>query len=54
MPPNVKFNEPDLEVDYTPLKCETVFEELLKNLDPEKQFPIQLNWQTENLTLSLV
>lgn len=52
MPPNVKFNEPDLEVDYTTLKCETYFEEFPKNFDPEKQFPIQSN--TENPTQSLV
>lgn len=40
MPHNVKFNEPDLEEDYAAPKCETYFEELLKNFDPGKQFPV--------------
>lgn len=50
MPHNVKFNEPDLKEDYAALKCEIYFEELLRNLDLLKQFLVQHQKQTENIT----
>ncbi|XP_009286686.1 PREDICTED: transcription intermediary factor 1-alpha [Aptenodytes forsteri] len=42
-----EFNEPDSEVADAGMKLEAYFEELLKNLYPERKFPVQPNCQSE-------
>ncbi|KAJ7399096.1 Transcription intermediary factor 1-alpha [Pitangus sulphuratus] len=42
-----EFNEPDSEVADAGMKLEAYFEELLRNLYPERKFPVQPNVQSE-------
>ncbi|KFQ11039.1 Transcription intermediary factor 1-alpha, partial [Leptosomus discolor] len=42
-----EFNEPDSEVADAGMKLEEYFEELLRNLYPERKFPVQTNCQSE-------
>ncbi|NXO50968.1 TIF1A factor, partial [Aramus guarauna] len=42
-----EFNEPDSEVADAGMKLEEYFEELLRNLYPERKFPVQPNCQSE-------
>ncbi|NWI13322.1 TIF1A factor, partial [Crypturellus soui] len=42
-----EFNEPDSEVADAGMKLEAYFEELLKNLYPERKFPLEPNCQSE-------
>ncbi|XP_010083881.1 PREDICTED: transcription intermediary factor 1-alpha-like, partial [Pterocles gutturalis] len=42
-----EFNEPDSEVADAGMKLEAYFEELLRNLYPERKFPVQPNCQSE-------
>ncbi|KAM9390384.1 transcription intermediary factor 1-alpha [Phaethornis superciliosus] len=42
-----EFNEPDSEVADAGMKLEAYFEDLLRNLYPERKFPVQPNCQSE-------
>ncbi|XP_053798398.1 transcription intermediary factor 1-alpha isoform X2 [Vidua chalybeata] len=42
-----EFNEPDSEVADAGMKLEAYFEDLLRNLYPERKFPVQPNSQSE-------
>ncbi|NWW93872.1 TIF1A factor, partial [Rhynochetos jubatus] len=42
-----EFNEPDSEVADAGMKLEVYFEDLLRNLYPERKFPVQHNSQSE-------
>ncbi|XP_039564098.1 transcription intermediary factor 1-alpha [Passer montanus] len=42
-----EFNEPDSEVADAGMKLESYFEDLLRNLYPERKFPVQPNSQSE-------
>ncbi|NXH17459.1 TIF1A factor, partial [Bucco capensis] len=48
-----EFNEPDSEVADAGMKLEEYFEELLRNLYPDRKFPVQPSCQSETENLEL-